>query len=118
MIGVEVRGKLERSKVAAVDGRTGTFFIISRETPQYGPAGVDKADEVASRIDLLSLTTKRGSWYDLEDGTSHNGRGALKTYLREHPDVMDDYLAKAIATQASLVQPEHEVQFLAEVDDE
>jgi recombination protein RecA len=112
-VGIEFKGKVDRSKCGP-GGRSGTFVVLNQDTEKWGPVGLDSADETVAVIDLFGLATKRGSWYDLPDGSSHNGREALKVYLRDNPELIQTFRKEALATKAHEVTPDVEVEFVAE----
>lgn len=109
-VGIEFKAKVDRSKVGP-GGRSGTFVIVNQDTEKWGPVGLDTADEAVSIIDMLGLANKRGSWYDLHDGTSHNGRAAVKEHLRANPHLIEEVRQKALDSKAGDVIPEVEVEF-------
>jgi len=109
-VGRQVKAKVSRSKVAA-QGKTAEFWIINQDTDKYGPVGIDRADEAVTIGNLAGVFGRRGSWYDLPDGTSHNGAEAVKKHLRDDPDVMDRILSEALAKVSHEVVAEVETAF-------
>lgn len=109
-VGREVKAKVSRSKVAA-QGRSAEFWIINQATDEYGPIGIDQADEAVMIGDTASIFGRRGSWYDLPDGSSHNGKEAVKAYLRLNPDLMQQILSEALAKVSHEVVAEVETTF-------
>lgn len=109
-VGRQVRAKVSRSKVAA-QGKYGEFWIINQDTPQYGPVGIDQADEAVAVGDNAGVFGRRGSWYDLPDGSKHNGKDKVKDYLREHPEAMDQIRTIALRAVADEVTDEVETTF-------
>lgn len=114
IVGVEIRAKIERSKVAAVDGKQASFVILSQSTDKWGPAGIDNADGVRAMAELLGLVEKRGSNFVVPDGSLVNGKDAFKQYLRENPDYAASLRQQAIDKQSHLVETEEKVEFEAE----
>lgn len=114
IVGVEIRAKIERSKVAAVDGKQATFMILSQTTEKFGPAGIDNADGVRAMAELLGLVEKRGSNFVVPDGTLVNGKDAFKQYLRDNPDYAAALRQQAVEQQSHLVETEEKVEFEAE----
>lgn len=103
-IGRYIRGRVVRSKVA-VQGKAGEFYLINADTPEYGPVGIDKADEavtIATRVDT-GIFRQAGAWYYLTvDGKEHRfqGRQAVLEHLRSCPDdmlVIRDAAVKALS---------------------
>ncbi len=114
-VGQPFAAKIERSKVAA-GGRTAFMTVYNVATDKYGPVGLDLIDEAwtVGTKPSVSAIAQRGAWYDLPDGTKHNGADAAKKYLREHPDVLTEIWNKAIESVRSFVQPEApELVFIA-----
>jgi recombination protein RecA len=109
-VGREVKAKVSRSKVAA-QGRSAEFWIINQATDEYGPIGIDQADEAVMIGDTASIFGRRGSWYDLPDGSSHNGKEAVKAYLRLNPELMQQILSEALAKVSHEVVAEIETSF-------
>jgi RecA/RadA recombinase len=112
--GKEIRVKVERSKVAGVEGRAVNFIIRSRPTEKYGPVGTDPADEIRVLVDQLKLLPKTGTYYEVAPGERINGANALKEWLYAHPDEMEKLRLAAIQTQESYVIPDIEVEMVEE----
>lgn len=86
VIGNKTRVKVVKNKVAP-PFRTAEFDIM------YG-TGVSKAGEV---IDLgvdYEIIKKSGSWFSYEGTKLGQGRDAVKTLLKDNPDLMDELEAK------------------------
>lgn len=109
-VGREVKAKVSRSKVAA-QGKSAEFWIVNQPSDKYGPIGIDQADEAVMIGDTANIFGRRGSWYDLSDGTSHNGRNAVKMHLRENPILMQQILSEALAKVSDEVIDEVETTF-------
>lgn len=87
-IGMRVRATVPRMKNGS-PGRRADWFIMNRETEEFGPAGVDLADCVISlgiRLDIVEQGG--GGYYTLPGGTRVRGRKAAGDVLREKPEVM------------------------------
>lgn len=77
--------KIERNSVA-LPGKTATFAIIYHETEQFGPMGIDNADEAITIGKMFGIITG-GTWStNTLTGEKFNGRPALLAELREHPE--------------------------------
>lgn len=87
VVGVQTRARVVRSKVAA-QGLSAEFWIMNLDTPEYGPVGIDRADEALS-IGIRSgvVGVRGGGNYDLPDGTSVRGRDKVLIRLRSEPDL-------------------------------
>jgi recombination protein RecA len=86
VIGNKTRVKVVKNKVAP-PFRTAEFDIM------YG-TGVSKAGEV---IDLgvdYEIIKKSGSWFSYDGTKLGQGRDAVKTLLKDNPDLMDELEAK------------------------
>jgi recombination protein RecA len=109
-VGRQVRAKVSRSKVAA-QGKSAEFWIINQPTEEYGPIGIDQADEAVVIGDIAGIFGRRGSWYDLPDGTSHNGKDAVKTHLRANPEELQRIRKLALEKVSDEVTDEVETTF-------
>lgn len=106
-VGQQFAAKIERSKVAA-GGRTGFLTVYNVATEKYGPVGIDITDEawtVGSKPSVGAIQ-QRGAWYDLPDGTKHNGQDAAKKHLASHPEVLRQVWDKALESVRGFVQEE------------
>jgi recombination protein RecA len=87
-VGGRFRASVPRMKNGA-PGRRADWFIMNRETPQFGPAGVDLADDVLSLgVRLGVIEQGGGGYYTLPAGDKLKGRPAVGAFLREHPEAM------------------------------
>lgn len=113
-VGHIVKAKVERNKVAP-KGKTAEFVLLFRDS-QYGPVGIDKADEAATFADRLGMIEKSGSWFSIpefgltkEDKTHVNGRDALMAWFRENPEAIETVRERAIASVRGEVYTEEQV---------
>jgi recombination protein RecA len=74
-------------------GRIGEVFINRIGTAEYGPPGVDKADEHLTWGIRQGVIAQASSYYTLPGGKRINGRIACATYLRENPSLMKEIRA-------------------------
>lgn len=115
VVGLQVKARVTRNKVAA-QGKAGTFWIINNPTPEYGPIGIDVADEaLAIGVFTGVIEVYGGGYYAMpwtkdKKGRLH-GRAAVLEYLREHRDQAMEVRDAAVATMSSEVIPEVEVAF-------
>lgn len=103
-IGQEIAVLVERNRVAP-RGRVGTFMFFLEET-EYGPVGVDRADEAVTLGTRLGVVKQDGSWYYAPDGTKMQGKKKLVDYLRSFPDLIEQIRQQAIAARADEVLPD------------
>lgn len=73
----------------ALPGRSAQFFINKVGTPQYGPPGIDAADEFLTMGTAQGLIKLGGAWYTFANGDRANGRDKATAYLRDNPEVMN-----------------------------
>lgn len=114
-VGQEIRIKVEESKVAP-KGRRATCLIINKTTPEYGPVGLNDADEaltIATRAGVKAIDIA-GSWYTLPDGSRHNGRPKVMEHLRKHPAVVEQIRVKALEAVRGDIVPDETVEFTPE----
>lgn len=114
-VGRLVAGRVSRLKVGA-PGKKAEFWIINQNTEEYGPIGIDRADEAVT-IGKLSGVIQGTSWLTLPNGEKFQGASKVKDYLRANPDVMEEIRKAAVDTMGSTVIPDIENSF-EEEDDE
>lgn len=74
-------------------GRVGETFINRIGTSEYGPPGVDTADEHITWGMRAGVITGGGAWYTLPGGKRVNGRIACAQYLRANPSLLAEIRA-------------------------
>lgn len=72
-----------------VDGLSAQFFINKTATEEYGPPGIDTADEYLTYGHHAGAVKVGGAWYTFPDGHRANGRVAAARYLRENPAAVE-----------------------------
>lgn len=104
-VGHELAILVERNK-AAPARRVALVSLMSQTTDQFGPRGVDKAQEAA----LLGLkrsvgaVVQNGAWFTLTTtGEKFQGLPALVQYLRSDPESVAEIRERAIASLAAEV---------------
>ena len=103
-IGGRVRASIPRMKNGA-PGRRADWFIMNRETTQFGPAGVDFADDVISLgVRIGVIEQGGGGYYTLPTGEKFQGRLKAGVFLREHPDALAA-VRKAFQFDAPILDP-------------
>jgi len=83
-VGYKFMIKVQRSRVAS-QGRQTDLWLINESTDQYGPIGIDRAEEAASVGIMMEIITRAGSNYTLPTGGTFFGRPKLVTALRAEP---------------------------------
>lgn len=108
-VGVQVSCKVTRNKVAPA-GKSGTFWIFNQPTEEYGPVGIDVADDALSLgIKTGVVEQGAGGYYTLPDGRRIRGRDSVMDTLRGEPDTVQAVREKALARISGDVVPETEV---------
>ena len=97
MIGNRTRAKVIKNKVAP-PFKEAEFDII------YGQ-GISKVGEIIDLGAKLDLIEKAGAWYTVGEARIQ-GRDGVRTYLEEHPDVMDKLEADIRANAHKLLTPQ------------
>lgn len=81
MLGNRVRVKIVKNKVAP-PFRQAEFDIM------YGE-GISKVGDIMDSAVDLDIIDKAGSWYSFEGTRIGQGRENVKTYLKEHPEILE-----------------------------
>lgn len=117
-IGRKIRGRVVRSKVA-VQGKAGEFYLFNADTPEYGPVGIDKADEAVNIGLYTEVIEQRGAWYFFTDSNGKeikvNGRAKLLDHLRSCPADLEVIRTAAVGSLSHEVTEEREVTLEHEV---
>lgn len=98
-VGQQIAVKIEKNKVAP-PGRTAWIDYFNQPTEKYGPIGIDKARDAFDTGNKVEVYGRRGSWFDLPDGSKHNGADAALKYVRANPSAVDSIRAAVLATVA------------------
>ncbi len=105
IVGHELAIEVERNKVAPPK-RIATVSLYNQASKQFGPVGIDRADEAAT-LGLLKDVgeiQQGGAWYTiLNTGERANGRPALVAALRQDPETIERIRRSAIASLAQEV---------------
>jgi recombination protein RecA len=89
-------------------GRKADWFIMKQASAEFGPAGVDLADDALSLGIRLQVIERSGnSHYILPGGKKFNGRDAVGAYLRKNPEAMAEIRA-AIPFEDPILDPTEE----------
>ena len=122
VVAKHIRGRVTRNKVAA-EGKFGEFWLVTQETPDFGPVGIDQAAE-AWAIGRLAEVIRQdpGGYYWMpwtkakEDRL--RGEPVVKAYLRENREKALEVRDAAVAALAANVVPQKLVDFVAEFAEE
>ena len=101
MLGNRVRVKIVKNKVAP-PFRQAEFDIM------YGE-GISKVGDVMDSAVDLEIIDKAGSWYSFEGNRIGQGRENVKTYLKEHPEVLEQVESRLMDTLAKSNEDEVKV---------
>jgi hypothetical protein len=85
VVSVKSRIRVPRMK-NGLPGRVVESYVNKITTKEYGPAGIDIADEYITLATRAKLVKQGGSYYTMPDGHRVNGRIAFARYIRENPD--------------------------------
>lgn len=115
IVGIQVRARVSRNKVAA-PGKVGEFYIINQHTTQYGPVGIDQADEALTIGLLTEVIDAQGGGYYAFPWTKDpkeriRGRESVLAWMRENPDKALEVRDLAVAKMADDVIAETQVVF-------
>lgn len=86
IIGNRTKVKVVKNKIAP-PFRTAEFDIMYNE-------GISRTGDVLDLAVEHEIVGKAGAWFDYGGGKIGQGREATKTYLKEHPEVLDEVEAK------------------------
>lgn len=110
VVGVQVKAKVVRNKVSA-PGYSTDFWIFNHDTDEYGPVGIDRADEALSLGIRTGVVPQKGAYYVLPDGKQYQGRAKTMEVLRGELDLVDEIRQRALATVSGEIIPTVEVKF-------
>jgi RecA/RadA recombinase len=94
----QVRAIVERLKYGT-EGRRAEFWFNVQETAEYGPVGVNAADEYATmgiRYGVIAREGK-GSWYVVPGADKVNGQPAVRKLLLARPELLEAVRAGVLA---------------------
>lgn len=93
--------KVDRSKLFAPGSRA-EIWINNRWTEQYGPPGINLADEYATLGIALGVIIKSGgSWLTVPGAEKVNGKAAVAALLMANPDLLETVRAGVLAADGS-----------------
>ena len=85
-----------RVKIKVVKNKIAPPFKEAEFDIMFGK-GISKEGDVLDLAADIGIINKSGAWYAYGDGKIGQGRENAKTYLKEHPDVMEEVEAKVRA---------------------
>lgn len=107
-VGHEVACRVERNKVS-LPRLKGEFVLLRVETTEYGPIGVDRADEACRLGIKYGIIGSAGSWFTLPlTGERVQGREKVLSILRESPDIVTHIRTQLLAISAKDVLAEEQ----------
>lgn len=101
-VGRQVRARITRLK-NATPGRKAEFWFSIQPTAQFGPVGIDVADEYTTmgiRFGVIAREGK-GSYYVVPGADKVNGRDAVMKLLRQRPELLDGVRAGVLAAETT-----------------
>lgn len=111
IVGRKMAAKVTRSRVSP-QGRKGEFWFFNKATDDYGPIGIDKADEALSLGVRTGIVRQAGAFYTLPgQDKAIQGKAATVVELKTQPDLVDTIRAEALALIAKDNTQEVEVTF-------
>ncbi len=100
--GTEIVGNRTRAKI--VKNKVAPPFKEAEFDIMYGE-GISKIGEIIDLGVKLDLIEKGGAWYTVGE-TRIQGRDGVKQYLKEHPELVDEFEAKIKANAVKLMSPQ------------
>ncbi len=98
VVSLKTRMRVTRLK-NGLTGRVAESYVNRVGTDEYGPPGIDTADEYITLAMREKIVTVGGTYYTLPDGTKIQGRIAFARYLRENPAACE-VIRKALSFEA------------------
>jgi recombination protein RecA len=115
VVGTQYKARVSRNKVAA-QGKAGTFWLINNASMEYGPIGIDVADEALTiGIFTGAIGVEGGGYYTMPWTSGKkdriHGRPLVLAYLREHRDKAMEVRDASVAKMSADVKVDVEVAF-------
>ncbi|KRN89057.1 recombinase RecA [Ligilactobacillus ceti] len=82
-----------RTKIKVVKNKVAPPFRVAIVDIMYGE-GISKTGELIDMAVEKDIINKSGSWFSYGDVRIGQGRENAKTYMKEHPEVMNEIVAK------------------------
>lgn len=110
-VGTQIRARVERNKVAPA-GHVAEFWLMNQATEEYGPVGIEIADEALSiGIRTGVIEQGGGGYYTLPGGERIRGREYVLESMRGDLTLIESIRQKALATYSHEVVPDVVVSF-------
>lgn len=112
-IGQEIVAHIVRNKCNEGTGHKAIFdYFFS--TADGHELGIDEFTDVINTAKRTGVIKQAGAYYDLPDGTRHQGQKKVNEYLEEHPEVIDQIregvLQAMLERNARTVLPDAEAE--------
>lgn len=98
-----------RTRVKVVKNKVAPPFKQAEFDIMYGE-GISKEGDVLDCAVDAKLIEKAGSWYSYKGERIGQGRENIKTYLKEHPDVVDEIEGRLLDMLKSEAAPQKEAE--------
>lgn len=115
VVGVENKARVTRNKIAAAN-KSGTFWIINQDTPEWGPVGIDQAAEayaIGTYTEVIDAQPGGYHWmpWTTDKKERIHGKAAVMAFLRANPERAEEVRQAAVAKMSQDVIPQHLVDF-------
>ena len=108
-VGHEVSVRVEKNKMAPY-GKVAALWLINQETEKHGKVGVDRAEEaLVFGLREGVISGKGTAWVTLPSGQRFNGNEKARTYLREHPEEVEEIREAVLASLMTFHEEEQEM---------
>lgn len=108
-VGRRYVAKVQRSRVSP-PGKQDEFWLLNQPTAEYGPIGIDRADEAMNIGVRLGVIEQEGAYYTLPGtDTRVHGRPATTEKLREYPELIEKIRGDVLKLVAHEVTEETEM---------
>lgn len=114
VVAKEFRARVTRNKVAA-EGKVATYWLITQETPDGGPIGIDQASE-ALAVGLLNdvIEQQPGGYYSFPWTKTPKdrirGRDSVLEFLRDNPDRAKEITRLSTEEKSADLRQEPEIE--------
>ncbi|WP_281711884.1 AAA family ATPase [Dermacoccus nishinomiyaensis] len=114
VVAKEFRARVTRNKVAA-EGKMATYWLITQETPNGGPIGIDQASE-ALAVGLLNdvIEQQPGGYYSFPWTKTPKdrirGRDSVLEFLRDNPDRAKEITRLSTEEKSADLRQEPEIE--------
>lgn len=119
-VGYDIKARVFKNQLSS-PFRTATWNFFNQESEQYGPVGIDTAEECLRLATLVDVIEKRGGWLyhdEFPDGGKVNGDKKFRELLEQDHELRRSIISQvkaALAHDASVIA---QVAPMVELDDE